>query len=63
MGSADAAVEAELLEVAVEAARAAAAELLDHTRLDVKWFLRELFQSRYLYSPECYRTRIASPAE
>ena len=26
---------------------AAAAELLDRTRLDVKWFLRELFQSRY----------------
>ena len=42
---------------------AAAAELLDRTRLDVKWFLRELFQSRYFYSPECYRTRIASPAE
>jgi hypothetical protein len=42
---------------------AAAAELLDRTRLDVKWFLRELFQSRYFYAPECYRTRIASPAE
>jgi uncharacterized protein (DUF1800 family) len=42
---------------------AAAAELLDQTRLDIKWLLRELFQSRYFYSPECYRTRIASPAE
>jgi uncharacterized protein (DUF1800 family) len=42
---------------------AAAAELLDRTRLDIRWFLRELFQSRYFYSPECYRTRIASPAE
>jgi uncharacterized protein (DUF1800 family) len=42
---------------------AAAAELLDRTRLDIKWFLRELFQSRYFYSPERYRTRIASPAE
>ena len=42
---------------------AAAAEVLDRTRLDVKWFLRELFQSRYFYSSECYRPRIASPAE
>jgi uncharacterized protein (DUF1800 family) len=40
-----------------------AAALLDRTRLDVKWFLRELFQSRHFYSPGCYRTRIASPAE
>jgi uncharacterized protein (DUF1800 family) len=46
-----------------ESVVAAAAELLDHTRLDVKWFLRELFQSRYFYSAECYRTRIASPTE
>ena len=42
---------------------AAAAALLDRTRLDVKWFLRELFQSRFFYSRECYRTRIASPVE
>jgi len=40
-----------------------AASLLERTRLDVKWFLRELFQSRYFYSPACYRTRIATPAE
>jgi hypothetical protein len=42
---------------------AEAAAVLDRTRLDVKWFLRELFQSRYFYSPDCYRTRISSPAE
>jgi uncharacterized protein (DUF1800 family) len=41
----------------------AAAELLDRTRLDIKWFLRELFQTCYFYSAECCRTRIASPAE
>ncbi len=40
-----------------------AAALLEHTRLDVKWFLRELFGSRYFFSPACYRSRIASPAE
>jgi len=42
---------------------AAAAALLDRTRLDIKWFLRELFQSRFFYSPQCYRSRIASPVE
>ena len=46
-----------------EAVVAEAAALLDRTRLDVKWFLRELFQSRYFYSSACYRARIASPAE
>ena len=40
-----------------------AAALLDRTRLDLKWFLRELFQSRYFYSADCYRTRLSSPAE
>ncbi len=40
-----------------------AAALLERTRLDVKWFLRELFQSRYFYSPACYRARISSPVE
>ncbi len=42
---------------------AAAAALLDRTRLDIKWFLRELFQSRYFFSPPCHRSRIASPVE
>ena len=40
-----------------------AAALLDRTRLDVKWFLRDLFGSRYFFSPECYRMRISSPVE
>jgi uncharacterized protein (DUF1800 family) len=40
-----------------------AAALLDRTRLNIKWFLRDLFLSRYFYSADCYRTRIASPAE
>lgn len=40
-----------------------AAALLSRTRLDVKWFLRELFLSRWFYSPSCYRTRLSSPAE
>ena len=40
-----------------------AAALLEKTRLDVKWFLRDLFQSRYFFSPACYRSRISSPAE
>jgi uncharacterized protein (DUF1800 family) len=46
-----------------EAVVVAAAAVLDRTRLDIKWFLRELFGSRYFYSPDCYRTRISSPAE
>ena len=40
-----------------------AATLLDRTQLDVKWFLRDLFLSRYFYSNACYRTRISSPIE
>jgi Protein of unknown function (DUF1800) len=40
-----------------------ATALFVQTRLDVKWFLRELFQSRYFFSRDCYRTRISSPAE
>jgi uncharacterized protein (DUF1800 family) len=40
-----------------------AAEVFVRTRLDVKWFLRELFQSRYFFSRDCIRTRISSPAE
>lgn len=39
------------------------AELLDRNQLNVKWFLRELFLSKYFYSEACYRRRIASPAE
>jgi uncharacterized protein (DUF1800 family) len=45
-------------EVVVEAA-----ELLDHTQLNIKWFLRALFSSQYFYSDKCYRRRITSPAE
>src|SRR5262249_22181012 len=33
------------------------------TRLDIKWFLRELLQSKYFYSARCRRARIASPVE
>jgi uncharacterized protein (DUF1800 family) len=40
-----------------------AAVLLDRTQLNIKWFLRELFLSRYFYSDECYHKRISSPAE
>ncbi len=40
-----------------------ATSLLIRTRLDVKWFLRELFLSRWFYSDACYRTRLASPVE
>jgi uncharacterized protein (DUF1800 family) len=40
-----------------------AAALLERTRLDIKWFLRDLFQSRYFYSPACYRSKISSPVE
>jgi uncharacterized protein (DUF1800 family) len=42
---------------------AEATELFDRTQLDVRWFLRDLFLSRYFYGPECYRRRIASPVE
>ena len=40
-----------------------ATALLVRTRLDVKWFLRELFLSRWFFSEACYRTRLASPVE
>lgn len=39
------------------------AEVLDRTQLNIKWFLRELFLSKYFYSDACLRQRIASPAE
>ena len=42
---------------------AEAAALYDRTQLNTRLFLRELFQSRYFFSEECRRTRIASPAE
>ena len=42
---------------------AEAAELFDRTQLNVKWFLRELFLSKYFFSDDCYRKRISSPAE
>jgi len=42
---------------------AEAADALTRTQLDVKWFLRELFLSRYFYSSDCVRKRISSPAE
>ena len=40
-----------------------AAQLLDRTQLNIKWFLRSLLMSDYFFSPDCYRTRITSPAE
>ncbi len=40
-----------------------AAELFDRTQLNVKWFLRELFLSKFFYSDDCVRKRISSPAE
>jgi len=42
---------------------AEAAELYDRTQLNTRLFLRELLQSRYFFSDECFRTRIASPTE
>jgi uncharacterized protein (DUF1800 family) len=42
---------------------AEAAELLDRTQLNIKWFLRELFLSRYFYSDACVGRRISSPVE
>jgi uncharacterized protein (DUF1800 family) len=42
---------------------AEAAELMAQARLSIKWFLRDLFQSKFFYSAACRRTRIASPAE
>ncbi len=42
---------------------AEAADALNRTQLDVKWFLRDLFLSRYFYSTDCLRKRISSPAE
>jgi uncharacterized protein (DUF1800 family) len=40
-----------------------ATALLERTRLDIKWFLRELFQSQYFFSTACYRSKISSPVE
>ena len=40
-----------------------AGELFAQTRLSVKWFLRDLFQSKFFFSAACRRTRIASPVE
>jgi uncharacterized protein (DUF1800 family) len=40
-----------------------AAQVFDRTQLNIRLFLKELFASRYFFSPECYKTRIASPAE
>jgi uncharacterized protein (DUF1800 family) len=40
-----------------------AAQLLDRTQMNIKWFLRELFLSEYFFSKTCYRQRIVSPAE
>ncbi len=42
---------------------AEAAAVLVRTQLNIKWFLRELFLSKYFYSDECIRKRISSPAE
>ncbi|HEY7327823.1 MAG TPA: DUF1800 domain-containing protein [Gemmataceae bacterium] len=40
-----------------------AGELFAQMRLSVKWFLRDLFQSKFFFSAACRRTRIASPVE
>ncbi|MGE5192974.1 MAG: DUF1800 domain-containing protein [Deltaproteobacteria bacterium] len=42
---------------------AEAADLYDRTQLNTRLFLRELFQSQYFFSDDCFRTRIASPVE
>jgi uncharacterized protein (DUF1800 family) len=42
---------------------AEAGVLFDQTQLNVKLFLKELFLSKYFYSDECIRARIASPVE
>jgi uncharacterized protein (DUF1800 family) len=42
---------------------AEAADLFAKTRLNIEWFLRDLFQSKFFYSAACRRTRISSPAE
>jgi hypothetical protein len=42
---------------------AEAADLLARARLNIEWFLRDLFQSKFFYSSACRRTRISSPAE
>lgn len=42
---------------------AEAADLFVQARLNVEWFLRDLFQSKFFYSSACRRTRISSPAE
>jgi hypothetical protein len=36
---------------------------LREARLNIKVFLRQLFSSRFFYSPSCRRSRIASPTE
>ena len=33
------------------------------SQFSIKWFLRDLFLSKYFYSDACLRKRIASPAE
>lgn len=42
---------------------AEATEVLDRGQLNIKWFLRELFQSIYFYSDACYRKQVASPID
>lgn len=42
---------------------AEAAELFVQTRLNIEWFLRSLFASKYFYSEPCRRAHISSPAE
>ncbi len=46
-----------------DAVVAEAADLFTRARLNVEWFLRDLFQSKFFYSAACRRTRISSPAE
>jgi uncharacterized protein (DUF1800 family) len=39
------------------------AQTLVRSQFNVKWLLRDLFQSKYFYSDRCIRKRIASPIE
>ncbi len=38
-----------------------AAGVLERTRLDIKWFLREVFLSRWFYSDDCHRRADCKP--
>jgi len=46
-----------------EALVAEAADVLTRCNLEMRWFMRALFQSKAFYSPEAYRSKIKSPVE